>query len=83
MRTKVSVGLSKKAGLPNYGSLGASCFVEMELDAKILEGDLESFRLQVTRAYAACRDSVEAELEQRSETGINSNGTIEAMNGFL
>jgi len=65
MPTKVSVGLSRKAGLPNYGSIGASCHVELELDAKILESDPERFRLQVKRAYAACRDSVESELAHR------------------
>jgi len=62
MPTKVSVGLSKKAGLPNYGSVGASCHVELELDSHILDGDPERFRLQVQKAYAACRDSVETEL---------------------
>ena len=80
MPTKVSIGLSKKKGLPDYGSVGASCHVELELDGQILEGDPVRFRQHVERAYAACRSAVEDELA-RGDTpsrpqanGHNSNG---------
>jgi len=53
MPTKVSVGLSKKAGLPNYGSGGASCHVELERDSHILDGDPERFRLQVQKSVCS------------------------------
>ena len=46
---KVSVGLSKKVGLPEYGSLGASCHVEVELDSALLQNDLEKFQQHVRR----------------------------------
>ncbi len=80
MPTKVSVGLSRKTGLPNYSSIGASCHVELELDASVLDSNPERFRLQVQRAYAACRDSVETELRQRPMlNGANeSNGNPSA-----
>jgi hypothetical protein len=32
---KLSVSTSKKIGLPDYGSLGASCGVELELDPRL------------------------------------------------
>lgn len=74
MPTKVSVGLSKKAGLPDYGSIGSSCHVELELDPNILDGDLDRFRQHVRRAYAACREAVEEELSRNpAETGAESN----------
>ena len=62
MPTKVSIGLSKKAGLPDFGSIGASCHVELELDGQILDGDANRFRQHVQRAYQACRQAVEDEL---------------------
>ena len=80
MPTKVSIGLSKKRGLPDYGSLGASCHVELELDGQILEGDPVRFRQHVERAYAACRSAVEDELARGDAAshprtnGHSSNG---------
>ena len=73
MPTKVSVGLSKKAGLPNYGSLGASCHVELELDGQILAAEPERFRDQVRRAYAACRSAVEDELTRDSQVAASND----------
>ena len=66
MPTKITVGLCKKRGLPDFGSIGASCKVEIELDAHVLEGDPNKFRQHVRRAYNACRESVEAELMRGS-----------------
>lgn len=81
MPTKVSIGLSRKAGLPDYGSIGASCHVELELGSDVLDGDLTRFRQHVQRAYAACREAVEDELAlerdaptSRTATSPNGNG---------
>lgn len=68
MPTKVNLGLSRKAGLPDYGSIGASCHVELELDGQILDGDLDRFRQHVRRAYEACREAVEDELSREGGT---------------
>lgn len=52
MSTVVNLGLAKKQGLPEYGSIGASCSVSMELDGSLLQSDLESFHRRVRDAYS-------------------------------
>ena len=62
MPLKVSVGLSKKIGLPDYGSLGASVYVEYEADSSLLHNDLAGFHRQVKNAFVACKQAVQDEL---------------------
>jgi hypothetical protein len=66
MPLRINVGLSKKVGLPDYGSLGASCHVEYEADSSQLNGDLEAFQRQVKNAYIA------------TDQAFQSNGTVPA-----
>ena len=51
MPLKASIGLSRKVGQPDYGSLGANCQLEVELDASLAE-DAEAFHDKVRRLYA-------------------------------
>ena len=66
----LTVSLFKKQGLPGYGSIGAACGVEIELDEALLEQDLEGFQQQVREAYVACIQAVNDELaHHRTQPG--------------
>ena len=62
MPMKLSVGVTKKVGLPEYSSVGASCSVEVELDPNLLQNDLDGFHERVRTAYVACQQAVLEEL---------------------
>jgi len=64
MLVKLTVGLSKKVGLPNYGSLGATCGLEVEVPSLSLHSDPEALERQVRDAFAACAQAVQDELDR-------------------
>jgi hypothetical protein len=59
---KLNVGVSRKVGLPGYSSAGASCSLEVELEAGLLRDDPAAFQAQVREAFAAARHAVDEEL---------------------
>jgi hypothetical protein len=69
---KLNTGITRKVGLPDYGSAGASCNLEVELDTSLFH-DLEGLHQVVRRAYAACNQAVQDELA-RLATASNVNG---------
>ena len=86
MAVTLSVGLQKKVGLPDYGSFGASCHVEFEIDRCLIDQDLEGFHHKVAGAFAACRQAVNDQLAQQSaQTSLvsakNSSNGVPHHNG--
>ena len=67
MPFKINVGCSRKLGLPSYGSRGASCSVETEVDGLLVGGDMQLFHDQVERIFAACAQAVSEELARTQQ----------------
>ena len=68
MTLKLSVGLSKKIGKPGFSSLGATCNVELDLNASLVNsGNAVEFRRQVRQAFDQCRHAVDEELARDSD----------------
>jgi len=65
MPLKLNVGPSKKVGLPDYSSIGASCHVEIELP----DSGPSGFQAEAERAFAACRQAVDDELARHRTDG--------------
>jgi hypothetical protein len=94
MPLRLNVGVTRKVGLPEYSSVGASCHVEVELDTGLID-DPDGFHKRVRDAYVACQQAVEDELTvlqaqppapayaAASTTHANGNGhgTATARNG--
>jgi hypothetical protein len=71
MPTKINCGLSKKIGQPNYGSLGASCHVEFEIEGSLLQTDLMVFHRHVRNIFVACQEAVNDELARHQHPDIS------------
>ena len=70
---KLNLGISKKIGLPDYGSLGTTCNVEVEVDGRLIFDDLDGFHQKVRQAYVACAQAVNDELVRQQ--GADSQRT--------
>ena len=71
MSIKMTIGISKKVGLPDYGSAGSQCSVEVELESSAL--DSGEFHEKARAAYAACRAAVEDELQKHQNKANREN----------
>jgi len=72
MPLRLNVGVNKKIGLPDYGSLGTSCNVEVEVDSGLIFNDLDAFHQKVRRAYVACAQAVNDELARQHSSQAES-----------
>jgi hypothetical protein len=73
MGVKISVGLQKKVGLPDFGSFCASCHVEFEVDRGLLERDLDGFHQKVSDAFVACKQAVNDQLALANESAAKTD----------
>ena len=82
---RLNVGTNRKIGQPDYGSAGASCNLELELDTTLFQ-DLDGLQQVVRRAYAACNQAVNDELarlthhsqhHEVSQPGISPEPVVE------
>jgi hypothetical protein len=62
MPLKLNVGVSRKVGMPDFGSVGASCNVEVEVDSALIDRDLDAFHARVRDVYIAAHQAVHDEL---------------------
>ena len=76
MALRVSTGFSRKVGQPDYGSVGANCHVEFELDPSLLE-DLDTFHQRVQGAFIACHQAVNDELARQQGNQLVVKGNTE------
>ena len=72
MPVTASVSVSKKIGLPDYGSFGASCGVNFELDASTLDKDPAAFQHAIRNAYVAVSQAVSDELARQQDQSVPS-----------
>jgi hypothetical protein len=72
MPMTVNVGYSEKLGRPDYGSIGASCHIECELDGRLAFDDPEEFQTRVRELYASCTRAVHDELAQHLSTSTEN-----------
>ena len=70
---KLNVGLSKKIGLPDYGSRGAAVNLELELESSLV-GDPDRLKERIRQLFAMAKAAVEEELAgQSSSSGETSS----------
>jgi len=62
MGLKLTVGFQRKVGLPEYGSKGATCQVEIEIDPSLIERNPSGFQGKVAETFQACQRAVEHQL---------------------
>ncbi|TWT56537.1 hypothetical protein [Allorhodopirellula solitaria] len=66
MTTRLSVGVTRKVGQPNYGSACATCQLEIEIDSTLMNDHADTLTERIRRTFAICRREVDTELSQHA-----------------
>jgi hypothetical protein len=66
MVMKITAGVGRKLGLPEFSSVSANCHVEFEADNGLLN-DPQAFHQRVRAAFAACQQAVAEELARQQQ----------------
>jgi hypothetical protein len=77
---KLNVGLSKKIGLPDYGSRGAAVSLELDLESSLV-GDPVKLKERIRQLFAMAKVSVDEELAAQSPAGNETKGGNSSGNG--
>ena len=81
MPLKLNVGVSRKLGLPEFSSAGASCNIEVELDSNLLH-DLEAFHAEARNAFIAAQQAVHDELARlKAQSSVQNGQRSSRING--
>jgi hypothetical protein len=64
--TKIHVGIVRKVGQANYGSIGAECRLEIDTDSTLLGSPDETLPFRIQHAFDICRQEVDRELQSAS-----------------
>jgi hypothetical protein len=83
MAIRANVSFSQKHGQPDFGSVGAGCSLEFELDTTLLEKDSTALREQFDLAYTTCRQAVQQQLTpfEQSERVLSHAAVQSKTNG--
>mgnify|MGYP001563117379 CR=1 FL=1 len=68
----VTVGLQQKIGQPNFGSVGASCSIEVQLDSDEADAP-EVIAARIKHAFDRCRQSIDEELQHQDRETVTTN----------
>ena len=85
MTTKLSVGVTRKVGRPNFGSACATCQLEVEIDNTLMNDHADTLTERIRRTFDLCRQEVDRELTHHAD-GTSPrpeaiDGNVRARNG--
>jgi hypothetical protein len=79
---RIIAGLTRKLGLPGYGSAGASCVVEIELEQSALQSDPAAIQTRIAALYELCRQTIAQQLTiHGSSHELNGSSALTGANG--